>query len=135
MTLLSRAAPGGTEAEDGVFHDGLAGPDGVDPSLHVLVVVTVATGNNAFFLALQADPEGGVYQARSPPTLGIIRDAEQRGNLQRLTAFRTALMAGFFREDWTMIESPVAETSAGHSGQSALTCRSHALTLKRKSLG
>lgn len=50
--VAEQGGAGGKEAEDGVFHDRLAGPTGVDPSLHVLVVVTVATGSNLFSLAL-----------------------------------------------------------------------------------
>ena len=47
--VAKQGGTGGAEAEDGIFHRRLAGSNGVDPVLHMVVVVTVAVGGNVFF--------------------------------------------------------------------------------------
>jgi len=59
----------------------------------------------------------------------MIHNWEQRGNYPVCTAFLAVLIAGFFWEDCTRMESPVGEIVAGHSGQRALTCRSQVLII------
>src|SRR5271157_682928 len=56
--VAEQGGAGGSEAEDRVFHDGLAGSNGVDPVLQVVVVVAITLGSNVFFLTLQSCPGG-----------------------------------------------------------------------------